>query len=519
MHRRHFLLASAAPALAAWEPGPAAETRYGSVRGATTAGVHVFRGIPYGAPTEGAARFLAPAAPAKWTGIRDAVETGPRCVQGPGNIFLSPTIGEYFGGGRPDRVELSRQSDSENCLVLNVLTRALRGKRPVMVYIHGGGFTGGSSLLTLYSDAFVREQDVVLVGVNHRINVFGYLYLAGLSKDFPDSGNVGQLDLIAALGWVRDNIANFGGDPHNVTIFGESGGGAKISALMAMPAAKGLFHKAIVESGSQLKVRTPEEATTAAIDVLEKAGLSHQDPDKLRDIPAARLYEAAGRGYRAGPVVDGRSIPSQTWEPDASAISANIPMIIGTCKDESTLFSLQDADLFRLDQAALRRRIIADGIPEAKAAQLLASYREDYPADSPADTWFRLSSDRGARHLAIRQAERKLEQRKAPVYMYYFAWNTPLVDGRIKAFHTAELPLAMRLVRFPESDALSRQIAGAWAAFARRGDPNHSGMPKWTAYSAADRATMIFDTPSVLAKDPGRAQRMVISGLPSGRSL
>jgi len=228
---------------AAATASPVAETVYGRVRGASVRGVHVFRGIPYGGPTEGAGRFMPPSKPAKWAGVRDATVTGPRCTQGEGNIFLHPIIGEYFGGGRADRVELARQTDSENCLVLNILTTGLRGKRPVMVYLHGGGLASGSGLLTLYGDGLPREQDVVVVGVNHRLNVFGYTYLGGLSPKYA-TGNAGQLDLIAALEWVRDNIAQFGGDPAKVMIFGESGGGAKVSALLAMSAAKGLFHRA-----------------------------------------------------------------------------------------------------------------------------------------------------------------------------------------------------------------------------------------------------------------------------------
>jgi len=219
------------------ERSPTAETLQGRVQGASIRGVHIFRGIPYGGATEGAGRFLPPSKPATWAGVRDATITGPRCVQGRGNIFLHPLIGEYFAGGRPDRLELAKQTDSENCLVLNVLTPGLRGKRPVMVYIHGGGFTGGSSALTLFSDGLVHEQDVVLVGVNHRLNVFGYLWLGGITSKYA-VGNAGQLDLVAALEWVRDNIAQFGGDPADVTIFGESGGGAKVSALMAMPVPK-----------------------------------------------------------------------------------------------------------------------------------------------------------------------------------------------------------------------------------------------------------------------------------------
>ena len=243
--------------------------------------------------------------------MRDASVTGARCVQGPGNIFLDPIIGEYFGGGRPDRVELAQQTDSENCLLLNVLTPGLRGKRPVMVYIHGGGFTNGSSMLTLFGDGLPREQDIVLVGVNHRLNVFGYTYLGGLSDKYA-VGNVGQLDLVAALEWVRDNIANFGGDPGNVTIFGESGGGAKVSTLLGMPAAKGLFHKAAVQSGSMLHVGDRESATASTKAMMSKLGVTKVDD--LQNIPVVDLWKAGTGGgpMGFGPVVDGHSIPRQS---------------------------------------------------------------------------------------------------------------------------------------------------------------------------------------------------------------
>jgi para-nitrobenzyl esterase len=518
--RRALLRAAAlAPAFGA-ELSPVAETSQGRLRGASIQGVHIFRGIPYGGPTEGAARFLPPAKPANWPGVRDATVTGPRCIQTPGNIFLSPLIGEYFGGGRSDRAELAKQIDSENCLNVNVLTQGLSGRRPVMVYIHGGGLSSGSSALTLFSDRFVREQDVVLVGVNHRLNVFGYTYLGELSPKYP-AGNAGQLDLIAALEWVRNNIAYFGGDPQNVTIFGESGGGAKISALMAMPAAKGLFHKACVQSGTALRASTAEQGTQSARGLLAKLGLRENQVDELRNIPADKLLAAgSGPGLGGSMIVDGHSLPHQTWDPKAPEESAGIPMIVGNDKDESTLF-LRDEALFSLDYAGLQSRLIKAGIPESDVAALLSLYRRDHPTESPTDLFFRISTDRGARHNAVRQAELKLEQGRADIYMYYCQWNTPLGQGKlkIKAFHTCDLPLTMRLVLFPESEQLSLQLSAAWAAFARTGNPSHKAL-NWPAYALAKRTTMVFDGPkSEAIDDPDRDERIALRDYPSGGLL
>jgi len=488
------------------------ETRYGAVQGAVVDGVHIFRGIPYGGPTEGPGRFLPPAPPAPWPGLRDATITGPRCVQTPDNLFLHPLIGEYFGGGRPDRVSLTQQSDSENCLVLNVLTPGLAGKRPVLVYIHGGGFMGGSSIITLLSDRMAREQDVVLVGVNHRLNVFGYLYLGAISERYT-VGNVGQLDLVAALAWVRDNIAAFGGDPGNVTLCGESGGGGKISALMGMPAAAGLFHRAIVESGSMTHVSEAAQGAATAKALLANLDLGEGQLDALQQIPADALFGAAvarpAEGaeveglMRFAPVVDGHTIPEQPWEPQAPALSAGIPMIIGCCKDEGSLFSMGQPELYSLDWDGLSAQLARTGMDEGDVRGLLALYHRDHPHESPSDLYFRIRTDRTLRQSAIRQAELQAARGQAAVYMYYFSWNTPCGEGRVRAFHTAELPLAMRLVCYAESEQLSRQISGAWAAFARGGDPNHEGLPPWPAYATPQRATMIFDAPqSQVVDDP-----------------
>ena len=288
-----------------------------------------------------------------------------------------------------------------------------------------------------------------------------------------------------------------------------------------MPAAKGLFHKASVQSGSSLRVGTPESATESARSLLANLGLTEKQVDELQKIPVDKLFAAMrGRGG-SGMVVDGLSIPQQTWDPKAPEVSATVPMLIGNDKDESSLFSLQDEALFSLDGAGLRSRIVKSGITESDIDALLALYRRDHPEDSPTDTYFRISSDGGARRNAIRQAELKAEQGQAGVYTWYCQWNTPLSDGKkkIKSFHTCDLPLTMRLVLFPESEQLSRQLSGAWAAFARTGNPSQKGLT-WPSYNLRQRATMIFDgSQSEVANDPDRDERVMLRDRPSGSPL
>ena len=498
---------------------PIATTEYGKIRGVSANGVLSFRGVPYGGPADGAGRFMPPTKPAAWKGVRDAVKAGPRAMQlldksfgGGANIYTSPILGPYFSGGRKD-AEITVEENSENCLVLNVLTPALQGKRPVMIYIHGGGFAQGSGALTLLADRFVAEENIVLVGVNHRLNVFGYTYLGDLDPKYANSGNVGQLDLVMSLKWVRDNIANFGGDPSNVTIFGESGGGAKISCLMAMPEAKGLFRRAVIESGSARSVRTKEAATEDTKKMLEALNLTPAEVGKLQSISADQLLSASRRN---GPLVDGLSVPRQTWASGAPPESTGIPLIVGNDKEEARVFSVGDPELYSLDWQTLPGRVIKSGIPQDKADMVIAKYRELHPNETASDIYFMIAADRGARTNAVRQAQAKLAQNSGDVYMYYFAWATPIYGGKLKAFHTAELPLAVRLVLNPEAEGLSKQIAGAWAAFARTGDPNHAGLPRWEKYSTAKKSTMVFDAEkTALVDKPGEVELALLESFSS----
>jgi len=495
-----------------------AETLYGKVKGYDFDGVNIFRGIPYGDSTAGEARFLPPKKPQSWAGVKDCTVNGSRCIQGGRSIFETNQLGPYFSGGRADRFELSKQPSGEDCLNLNVLTPGLKGKRPVMVYIHGGGYQDGGGLLAVFSDRHVREQDVVLVGINHRLNVFGYTYFGGIDKKY-EVGNPGQLDLVAALEWIRDNIKSFGGDPDNVMIFGESGGGAKISTLLAMPAAKGLFHKAAIQSGSFVgKATDVETATKSARELMSKLGVDNVTD--LQKIPGEELFRISTQSrIRVGPVVDEFSLPRDPWYPDSPEISTNIPLLIGNDKDESSLFALSNESLFNLDDAGLRSELLKAKIPENRVDDLLKLYKKNHPDNSPSDLYFRISTDRGARFNAVKQAEMQLARGKAEVFMYYCQYNTPLEGGKLRSFHTSDLPLTMRLTLFPETEQLSRQLSAAWAAFARNGNPGTNNLP-WPSYSVEDRATMIFDVDkSEAVNDPDKDIRKMLLEMPSGSLL
>jgi len=515
--------------LLAESAGPIVETNLGKLRGVSTDGVYTFKGVHYGASTDGSMRFMPPVKPASWTGVRDAINLGPLAPQilssAAGGSDIRKAMGDIFGPGEI----------SEDCLVLNVWTPSLhRGKRPVMVWLHGGGFTGGSDGSPTYDGTnLAHKRDVVIVGLNHRLNVFGYLDLAEIGgAKYADSANVGMLDIVLALEWVRDNIAHFGGDPANVTIFGESGGGAKVSTLMAMPPAKGLFHKAIVESGSMLKAISREDANKSAERFIAKLGITPDRIDELQKLPMERLLDAmrsltGPNAMRLGPVVDGRSLPRNPFDPDAPAQSANVPMLIGTNGTESSLLlGLGDPALFSLTEADMRARLKAylHLDDDAKVDNIIAIYKKDRPNATPSDIYFAITTDRMMRMNAITQAERKVAQGAAPAYMYIFAWQTPVLDGKLRSPHGIELSFV-----FDNTDKttslngngadlapLADKVSGAWAAFARTGNPNISSLPHWPAYDAKSRATMVFNDECKEENDPGRVERIVMSTLPPG---
>lgn len=499
------------------------ETTAGRIRGTSDRGVEIFKGIPYAEPPLGDLRFRPPRKPRPWTGVRDATGYGNMAVQSL-NVFALPD----------DLLRLftlaGKQKLDEDCLYLNVWTSGREGsERPVLFWCHGGAFITGSGS-SPWSDGanLCRLDDVVVVSFNHRLGALGYLHLEDVAGGFEHAGLAGVLDIVAALEWVRDNIARFGGDPNNVTIFGESGGGAKVSVLMAMPPAKGLFHKAIIQSGPAVQMANREDGTRTARQMLEYLGLDAADAGKLRELSAAKLLEAqvkvlAGVSRAAfadrrrlgfNPVIDGTLFPGGPFAPEAPLPSINVPLMIGSNKDEMTLF---------LGHMPWVADATFESLPEsltpylgARAAEVIATYRKAQPTLRPDEIAIAIVSDQGIRAPSLVIAERKLAQEAAPVFVYLFAWETPVLGGRLRSCHTLEIPFVFSNLETAELTgddparlALGETMSRAWIAFARNGNPSHSGLPVWPSYSARMRATMIFDTVCHLDIDPLGTERRV----------
>jgi para-nitrobenzyl esterase len=496
--------------------GPVVETTSGKIRGVIQAGTHTFRGVPYGASTAGSNRFMPPRKPEPWAGVREVFQNGPTAPQ-----LSAP----------PNALILNHKEPAlqgEDCLVINVFTPGVNDgrKRPVMVWLHGGGFASGAGSAHSFDGTYLaRSGDVVVVSVNHRLNIFGFLYLADSGGEkYADSGNVGLLDVVAVLEWVRDNISQFGGNPGNVTLFGQSGGGLKISTLLAMPPAKGLFHKVIIESGSLLKGIPREEANKTTERIFTKLGLQTNQVDELQKLPVDRLLSAIdNRGSAPGtapfslaPVVDGRALPRDPFDPAAPEISADVPLIIGSVNTEGTFFTPPGSPLFTLDEVGMRTRLM----PRFGEAtdKLIELYRKEMPNASPSQIYFLINAFPSA---AIAQAERKSAQGKAPVFMYLFTWETPVEGGKRHSPHTVELPFVFNNVleqpeevgNGPELQPLADKVSGAWTAFARTGNPSTPAAPKWLGYTASERQTMIINNEWKLVNDPRHDIRLIMNNL------
>jgi para-nitrobenzyl esterase len=531
--------AEAAAAARAIDDGPVllvgdnvavADTQYGKVRGYVLRGIHHFLGIPYGADTSGTNRFMPPQKPKPWTEVFPALWWGNSAPQNMDNRYAN----KYAAF----RDHWNYDDVSEDCLRINVFTPAIGDgkKRPVLMWLHGGGFTAGNAIEHdgYNGENLARLGDVVFCSVNHRLGPLGFCNLAGAGGErFAASGNVGMLDIVAALEWVRDNIAGFGGDPGNVTIIGQSGGGAKVCALTAMPSAKGLFHKAVVLSGASLKMGEKDYSEKLGTYVLAEAGLAASEIDKLQVLPwkdflavATKAQQklsqeqgGAAGGLRRGftPVVDGVVLPQHPYAPEPAPTAAGVPMIICSTRNEQS-FSWMDTALEKITLAEVVEKLkvragFGPGLGD-KAQAVVDSYVKAFPGKRPIEIWSLVASNRQS---AVALADAKAKQ-PAPVYIAWFGWQPPLFDNRIGAFHCVDICFWFHNTDVMLSHTgggarprkLAAKVAGSLLKFMRTGDPNGGGLPPWPKYTSTKGETMILDDVCAVQNDPDREARKAL---------
>lgn len=507
-----------------------ADTRYGKVKGYKLRGIYYFLGMPYGADTSGKNRFMPPQKPESWDDIYPAVwwgDTAPQNMEG-----------RYSNAYQSFADHWNYYDVSENCLKLNVFTPAINDgkKRPVMFWCHGGGFTNGNGIEQdgYNGENLCRFGDVVFVSVNHRLGPMGFSNLAGVGGEkFAASGNVGMLDLVAALEWVRDNIANFGGDPGNVTIMGQSGGGAKVTTLTAMPSAKGLIHKAVVLSGAGVMTGDKEYSEKLGEYILKEAGLKPKDIGKLQEMPWKEYYALANRasakmreelgpvggGMRMGfsPCADGVYIPQHPYHPEASPTAADVPMIICSTMNEMapsrTNAELEKVTLDEVKEYVKERAGFGAGFGD-KAGEVVDAYARAFPDLKPVEIWSLVSANRSG---VVALADAKVKQ-PAPVYVAWFCWQPPLFDNRMRAFHCVDIcfwyyntdVMLTHTGGGPRPRALSEKMAGALVQFMLTGNPDGGGLPAWSKYTTENGEVMVLNDDSELQNDPDREARKAL---------
>jgi para-nitrobenzyl esterase len=522
-----------APILQVGDNIAVAETTSGKVRGYILRDIHYFLGVPYGADTSGPNRFMPPQKPKPWTDIRPALWWGNTAPQNMDNRYAN----QYASF----RDHWNYDDVSEDCLRLNVFTPALKDgrKRPVMFWIHGGGYSNGNAIEQdgYNGENLARSGDVVFVSINHRLGPLGYCNLAGAGGEkYAASGNVGQLDLVAALEWVRDNIANFGGDPANVTIMGQSGGGAKVCVLSAMPSAKGLFHRAVVLSGASVRAGDKAMAEKLGSYVLAEAGLTANDLDKLQQMPWKQYLEVATKaqrklaqelaaggsapgGLRAGfsPSVDGTILPQHPFAPQAAPTAASVPMIICSVENEQapawTDASLVNITLPEVAEKLKQRAGFGPGLGD-KAMDVVSAYAKAYPDKKPVEIWSLVSSNRAG---VVTLADAKVKQ-PAPVFVTWFAWQPPLFDGRIGAFHCVDICFWLNNTDLMYTHSgggarprkLAEKMSKSLVQFMKTGDPNGAGLMPWSKYTSEKGETLVLDDVPAMKNDPDREPRKAL---------